>query len=157
MSQAIDLPLTGLGLEMMFLGPTSVWHHRLCGPWGKLEASALFFKGNQGIDRPSSTKTTASPASLHFNVRQHTAPLSAFQRASGGMATTLASILALQQEAGPRRDVGSWTQSQGTVQGQCFIHSPNGNIAYDSLIQLQYYSNLFSDTCANQCPLFPLL
>lgn len=68
MSQAIDLPLTGLGLEMMFLGPTSVWHHRLCGPWGKLEASALFFKGNQGIDRPSSTKTTASPASLHFNV-----------------------------------------------------------------------------------------
>lgn len=68
MSQAIDLPLTDLGLEMMFLGPTSVWHHRLCGPWGKLEASALFFKGNQGIDRPSSTKTTASPASLHFNV-----------------------------------------------------------------------------------------
>lgn len=66
MSQAIDLPLTGLGLEMMFLGPTSVWHHRLCGPWGKLEASALFFKGNQGIDRPSSTKTTASLASLHF-------------------------------------------------------------------------------------------
>lgn len=61
------------------------------------------------------------------------------------MATTLASILALQQEAGPRRDVGSWTQSRGTVQGQCFIHSPNGNIAYDSLIQLQYYSNLLEN------------
>ena len=67
MSQAIDLPFTETGLEMMFLTASSVQHQHLCGTaWG----ISLVFKGNKGINTGQVLPEITAPPANPFLIYQ---------------------------------------------------------------------------------------